>query len=69
MTPEQKSKMEVKIRDALYFRHERELARGFLRYEYIRCLNARKVMDLNARNLAGEGTFDDLVDLLIVEET
>ena len=44
-----------------------ELARGFMRYEALRKLNARQYAELMDRCYKGEA-FDDLVDELVVEE-
>lgn len=37
------------------------------RYEAVRLLNPRQFAELYARNLAGEGAFDELVDELVRE--
>lgn len=45
-----------------------ELARGWLRYEALRCLTPQEYADLVARNLRGNN-FDAMVDKLLLRPT
>jgi hypothetical protein len=48
------------IDKAIAGNNERELARGFIMYEYVRTLNARQFSELCERNRKGE-VFDDMI--------
>lgn len=45
-----------------------DLARGYLRYEFIRKLNPMCFAELYQRNINGEGAFDDLIDAEMARE-
>jgi len=64
MTPEQKEKLNADIHRVVSVLPVRVLALGYIRYEKLRLLNAHQYAELNRKNLAGEGLFDDLVDQL-----
>ena len=64
MTPEQNEKRNAEIHRVVSVLPIEVLALGYIRYEKLRLLNARQYAELNRRNLAGEGHFDDLVDQL-----
>ena len=64
MTPEQKEKRNAEIHRVVSVLPIKALALGYVRYEKLRLLNASQYAELNRKNLAGEGLFDDLVDEL-----
>ena len=64
MTPEQNEKRNAEIHRVVSILPVKVLALGYIRYEKLRLLNASQYAELNRRNLAGEGHFDDLVDQL-----
>ena len=64
MNPEQNEKRNAEIHRVVSVLPTRVLALGYIRYEKLRLLNAQQYAELNRRNLAGEGHFDDLVDQL-----
>ena len=64
MNPEQNEKRNAEIHRVVSVLPIKALALGYIRYEKLRLLNARQYAELNRRNLAGEGHFDDLVDQL-----
>lgn len=53
-------RIDWKIDEAIAAHNERELARGFIMYEYVRTLNARQFIELCERNKKGEH-FDDMI--------
>ena len=58
--------IEGKVMLASFERNGDELALGWLRYEALRKLSARRYAELCDRNLKGE-RFDDMVDKLVLE--
>lgn len=70
MTPDQ-DKTQQQLRDLILTTADQEgayeTAKGFLRYERMRTLNAVEFAQLQRRNLEGE-LWDDLIDRLIVKE-
>jgi len=44
--------------------HRDELVTGWIRYEKLRRLSPKDYAELHAKNLRGEGMFDQLVDTL-----
>jgi len=64
MTQEQNEKRNAEIHRVVSVLPIEVLALGYVRYEKLRLLNASQYAELNRRNLAGEGHFDDLVDQL-----
>ena len=70
MTPDQ-HKTQQQLRDLVLATADQEgayeTAKGFLRYEKMRTLNAVEFASLQRRNLEGE-LWDDLIDRLIVKE-
>lgn len=67
MTAEQKAKYKQIFSRAYNWLGHTEAVTGHLRYEVVRKLNARQFAALCARNQAGEGAFDDLVDLMVAD--
>lgn len=64
MTSYERLKLDRAITKATESRSVRELAQGWVRYEKLRLLKPHHYAELSKRNLAGEGSFDDLVDRL-----
>lgn len=46
-------------------RYAEELARNAARYEFVRTMTPRAFVTVFERNLAGDGVFDELIDLAI----
>ena len=62
MTSDQNEKRNAEIHRVVSVLPVKALALGYIRYEKLRLLNASQYAELNRKNLAGEGLFDDLVD-------
>ncbi len=67
MTPEQKSKYEQKLHIAYNCTGMTAAVKGYLRYEVVRMMVPSQFHDLCLRYHAGEGTMDELVDLMVSE--
>jgi hypothetical protein len=67
MTSKQKSDLNELTEDTAEQVDIKELAKGWLRYEKIRTLNAVQFAKLQRRNLEGRN-WDDMIDELIIEE-
>ena len=64
MTPEQKTKLDADIDRVVSILSVRDLALGYIRYEKLRLLNTPRHAELISRTLAGQGSFNELVDRL-----
>lgn len=64
LTPEERCLLNLQIGATMAEVPWPRLALGYIRYEKLRLLNVHQYAELSKRNLAGEGTFDDLVDQL-----
>ncbi len=52
----------------IHHQSERDVLRGYLRYESIRRLNPRQFRELWSRNISTGTPFDELVDELVVKD-
>lgn len=67
MTDQQRAFYNAAAQRAAWSLSTGEIVRGWLRYEAVRRLNARQYAELCQRNIKGEGSFDDLVDQLVID--